>query len=153
MANTTAELEALLMQRSLTDPLVAAMDATANFWILPDATVIKIGGQSVIDRGRAAVYPLVDSHRSQRHSILSFSRRLFCKRKSCSMIRLQPTLSSCRKEVISAMLRLASLPAIHRGSCCRRITRHGQSGSSRFRSSSPISIAGSLTIGVAAAAE
>jgi molybdenum storage protein len=61
MANTTAELEALLMQRSFTDPqLVAAMDAAANFRILPDATVIKIGGQSVIDRGRTAVYPLVD---------------------------------------------------------------------------------------------
>lgn len=61
MANTTAELEALLMQRSLTDPqLLAAVDATADFRILPDATVIKIGGQSVIDRGRAAVYPLVD---------------------------------------------------------------------------------------------
>jgi molybdenum storage protein len=61
MANTTAELEALLMQRSLTDPqLVAAVDAAADFRILPDATVIKIGGQSIIDRGRAAVYPLVD---------------------------------------------------------------------------------------------
>jgi len=61
MANTTAELEALLMQRSLTDPqLMAAVDAAADFRILPDATVIKIGGQSVIDRGRAAVYPLVD---------------------------------------------------------------------------------------------
>lgn len=61
MANTTAELEALLMQRSLTDPqLLAAVDAAADFRILPDATVIKIGGQSVIDRGRAAVYPLVD---------------------------------------------------------------------------------------------
>src|ERR1700758_1658059 len=61
MATTTAELEALLMQRSLTDPqLVAAVDAAADFRILPDATVIKIGGQSVIDRGRAAVYPLVD---------------------------------------------------------------------------------------------
>jgi molybdenum storage protein len=60
MANTTAELEALLMQRSLTDPLlVAAVDAAEDFRILPDATVIKIGGQSVIDRGRAAVYPLV----------------------------------------------------------------------------------------------
>jgi molybdenum storage protein len=61
MPNTTAELEVLLMRRSLTDPqLVAAMDAAADFRILPDATVIKIGGQSVIDRGRAAVYPLVD---------------------------------------------------------------------------------------------
>src|SRR5689334_15713405 len=61
MANTTAELEALLMQRSLTDPeLAGAVDGATNFRILPDATVIKIGGQSVIDRGRAAVYPLVD---------------------------------------------------------------------------------------------
>src|ERR1700744_1973635 len=61
MANTTAELEALLMQRSLTDPqLLAAVETAADFRILPDATVIKIGGQSVIDRGRAAVYPLVD---------------------------------------------------------------------------------------------
>jgi molybdenum storage protein len=61
MATTTAELEALLMQRSLTDTqLLAAADAAADFRILPDATVLKIGGQSVIDRGRAAVYPLVD---------------------------------------------------------------------------------------------
>jgi molybdenum storage protein len=61
MANTTAELETLLMQRSLTDPqLQAAAEASADFRILPDATVIKIGGQSVIDRGRAAVYPLVE---------------------------------------------------------------------------------------------
>jgi molybdenum storage protein len=61
MANTTAELEALLMQRSFTDPqLVAATNAAENYRILPEATVIKIGGQSVIDRGRAAVYPLVD---------------------------------------------------------------------------------------------
>ena len=61
MADTTAELEALLTQRSLTDPqLLAAAEGAADFRILPDATVIKIGGQSVIDRGRAAVYPLVD---------------------------------------------------------------------------------------------
>ncbi len=61
MANTTAELEALLMQRSLTDAqLLEASDAAADFRILPDATVIKIGGQSVIDRGRAALYPLVE---------------------------------------------------------------------------------------------
>lgn len=61
MANTTAELETLLMQRSLTDAeLLTAADAAADFRILPDATVIKVGGQSVIDRGRSAVYPLVD---------------------------------------------------------------------------------------------
>jgi len=61
MADTTPELETLLMQRSLTDAqLQAAADAAPDFRILPDATVIKIGGQSVIDRGRAAVYPLVE---------------------------------------------------------------------------------------------
>jgi molybdenum storage protein len=61
MANTTAELEALLMQRSLTDAqLLAAAEAAEDYRILPDATVIKIGGQSIIDRGRAALYPLID---------------------------------------------------------------------------------------------
>ncbi len=61
MATTTTELEALLMQRSLTDAqLLAATEEAEDFRILPDATVVKIGGQSVIDRGRAAVYPLVD---------------------------------------------------------------------------------------------
>lgn len=61
MNDTTAELEELLMQRSLTDAqLQAAAGAAPDFRILPDATVIKIGGQSIIDRGRAAVYPLVD---------------------------------------------------------------------------------------------
>jgi molybdenum storage protein len=61
MTNTTTDLEALLMQRSLTDvQLLAAAEKAAGFRILPDATVIKIGGQSIIDRGRAAVYPLVD---------------------------------------------------------------------------------------------
>jgi molybdenum storage protein len=61
MAETTTELEALLMQRSLTDAqLLAATEKASDFRILPDATVIKIGGQSLIDRGRAAVYPLMD---------------------------------------------------------------------------------------------
>ena len=61
MANTTTELEALLMSRSLTDPqLLDAADAAPDFRILPDVTVLKVGGQSFIDRGRAAVYPLVE---------------------------------------------------------------------------------------------
>ncbi|HTV34468.1 MAG TPA: uridine kinase [Methylocella sp.] len=61
MPNKTAELEALLMQRSLTDSqLLAAAAAAADFRILPDVTVVKIGGQSIIDRGRAALFPLVD---------------------------------------------------------------------------------------------
>jgi molybdenum storage protein len=61
MPDTTLSLDALLSQRSLTDAaLLAAAESAADYRILPDATVIKIGGQSVIDRGRAAVYPLVD---------------------------------------------------------------------------------------------
>jgi molybdenum storage protein len=60
MTDTTLSLDALLSQRSLTDPaLLAAAESAADYRILPDATVIKIGGQSIIDRGRAAVYPLV----------------------------------------------------------------------------------------------
>ncbi|THF67088.1 uridine kinase [Pseudothauera nasutitermitis] len=61
MSDTTTELETLLMQRSLTDAqLLDATAQAADFRILPDATVIKIGGQSIIDRGRAGLYPLVD---------------------------------------------------------------------------------------------
>lgn len=61
MANTTAELEALLIQRSLTDAeLLKAASAAADFRILPDAAVVKIGGQSIIDRGSAGVYPLIE---------------------------------------------------------------------------------------------
>ena len=61
MANTTTEFEALLIERSLSDAqLLAATEAAPDFRILPDASVIKIGGQSVIDRGRSAVFPLVD---------------------------------------------------------------------------------------------
>ncbi|HET9772739.1 MAG TPA: uridine kinase [Acidimicrobiia bacterium] len=61
MPSEMAELEALLMERSLTDEeLLRATDSAPSYRILPDATVVKIGGQSVIDRGRAAVYPLVD---------------------------------------------------------------------------------------------
>jgi molybdenum storage protein len=61
MAETSTELQALLMDQSLTDPqLQEAAAGAPDYRILPDATVIKIGGQSVIDRGRAAVYPLLD---------------------------------------------------------------------------------------------
>jgi molybdenum storage protein len=54
-------LQSLLMSRSLTDAeLLAASDRADDFAILPDANVVKIGGQSIIDRGRSAVLPLVD---------------------------------------------------------------------------------------------
>jgi len=54
-------LQSLLMSRSLTDLELLEASATApDYAILPDASVVKIGGQSLIDRGRAAVYPIVE---------------------------------------------------------------------------------------------
>lgn len=69
----TPTLEQLLMQRSLSDVQLEQAAAAANdFRILPQANVIKIGGQSVIDRGRAAVFPLVQEIVSarQQHQML-----------------------------------------------------------------------------------
>jgi molybdenum storage protein len=58
---TRGALETLLMTRSLSDrELMEASDGAPDYRILPHVTVLKIGGQSLIDRGRAAVYPLVD---------------------------------------------------------------------------------------------
>jgi molybdenum storage protein len=55
------ELGRSLIDRSLTDPqLLAQTRLTPLVRILPDANVVKIGGQSIIDRGRSAVFPLVD---------------------------------------------------------------------------------------------
>jgi molybdenum storage protein len=49
-----------LLSASLTDAaLQQATENTHNFTILPWVNVVKIGGQSIMDRGRAAVYPLV----------------------------------------------------------------------------------------------
>src|SRR5207237_283709 len=51
----------LLSSRSLDEAAVLrSTEATPDFPILPWANMIKIGGQSLIDRGRAAVYPLVE---------------------------------------------------------------------------------------------
>jgi molybdenum storage protein len=50
-----------LLNSSLNDAaLMQATEATPNYTILPWVNVVKIGGQSIIDRGRAAVYPLVE---------------------------------------------------------------------------------------------
>src|SRR6476646_7782398 len=50
-----------LLEGSLSDPVVlAATDAMPDYPILPWANVVKIGGQSIMDRGRSAVYPLID---------------------------------------------------------------------------------------------
>src|SRR5215469_2902372 len=61
MSNVTSELGARLLEGSLTDEgLLEATESAPDFRILPDATVLKIGGQSIMDRGRSAVYPVVD---------------------------------------------------------------------------------------------
>jgi molybdenum storage protein len=51
----------LLLSGSLDDEAVRlASGSTPDYPILPWANVVKVGGQSMIDRGRAAVYPLVE---------------------------------------------------------------------------------------------
>ncbi|HEX2281382.1 MAG TPA: hypothetical protein VHG52_06425 [Thermomicrobiales bacterium] len=55
------QLGAALVRSSLTDEaLLSETEAHPVLAILPDANVIKIGGQSLIDRGRVAVFPLLD---------------------------------------------------------------------------------------------
>jgi molybdenum storage protein len=50
-----------LVSGSLTDhQLLAQTSEPTAVRIIPDANVVKIGGQSVIDRGRSAVFPLID---------------------------------------------------------------------------------------------
>src|SRR2546423_1476126 len=61
--NNTAlsALSKQLLTGSLSDAAVMqATEATPNYTILPWVNVIKIGGQSIMDRGRSAVYPLVE---------------------------------------------------------------------------------------------
>jgi molybdenum storage protein len=55
------ELGQRLVNGSLSDPAIQrATEATPNFAILPWVNVVKIGGQSIMDRGRSAVGPVVD---------------------------------------------------------------------------------------------
>ncbi|HVU05181.1 MAG TPA: hypothetical protein VHE30_25710 [Polyangiaceae bacterium] len=50
-----------LVAGSLTDPRLKEKTREHSVWsILPDANVLKIGGQSVIDRGRVAVFPILE---------------------------------------------------------------------------------------------
>src|SRR5437660_12456889 len=50
-----------LVSESLSDTAVMrATENTPNYRILPWVNVVKIGGQSIMDRGREAVYPLVE---------------------------------------------------------------------------------------------
>jgi molybdenum storage protein len=54
-------IQTQLMAESLMDKtLLESTDTESVFRALPDLNVIKLGGQSIIDRGRAVVLPLVE---------------------------------------------------------------------------------------------
>jgi molybdenum storage protein len=59
-ADLLSELGRNLVEGSLTDVGLLEQTAGPVQQILPEANVIKIGGQSVIDRGRKAVFPLIE---------------------------------------------------------------------------------------------
>ncbi len=63
MDNDNISLNALgkrLLSSSLSDAsMLRATEDSFDFAILPWVNVVKIGGQSIMDRGRSAVYPLV----------------------------------------------------------------------------------------------
>lgn len=54
-------VQSMLMRESLLDRDVERSTETPVFKMLPEAHVIKIGGRSVMDAGRAVVYPVVDA--------------------------------------------------------------------------------------------
>ena len=57
----------MLDRRTIEGPLADATLTTAATTLdyspvamMPDVKVVKVGGQSILDRGRAAVFPLLD---------------------------------------------------------------------------------------------
>ncbi len=54
-------LESMLMRESLLDKALQRSTETPVFSMLPAAHVIKIGGRSIIDAGRAVVYPVAEA--------------------------------------------------------------------------------------------
>jgi molybdenum storage protein len=53
-------IESNLMHESLVDKrVIATTDSDNEFSIMPDVTLVSIGGQSIFDRGKSAVLPLV----------------------------------------------------------------------------------------------
>ena len=62
-----------LMRESLLDKQVMASTATEKeLAILPDVNVITLGGQSILDRGKAALFPLIDEivHCRAKHKLI-----------------------------------------------------------------------------------
>jgi molybdenum storage protein len=54
-------IQSLLMRESLLDKQVMSATETPVVRMLPDCHVIKVGGRSIIDGGRATTYPLVEA--------------------------------------------------------------------------------------------
>ncbi|HEX8137918.1 MAG TPA: hypothetical protein VF544_10040 [Pyrinomonadaceae bacterium] len=54
-------LQSMLMRESLLDKDLQRSTETPVFRMLPEAHVIKIGGRSIIDAGRAVMYPVVEA--------------------------------------------------------------------------------------------
>src|SRR5918995_5305328 len=54
-------VRSLLMRESLLDKEVMAATETPVVRMLPECHVIKVGGRSIIDGGKATTYPLVEA--------------------------------------------------------------------------------------------
>jgi molybdenum storage protein len=57
-------VHSMLMRESLLDKQVMSSTETPVFPMLPFCHVVKVGGRSIIDQGKKAVYPLVDAIRN-----------------------------------------------------------------------------------------
>jgi molybdenum storage protein len=60
MADDRHHLDSLLMRESLVDRGVLRTTEGPTVRMLPDVHVVKIGGSTVMDRGRAALFPVVE---------------------------------------------------------------------------------------------
>lgn len=56
-----AHLQSFLARESLLDREVERKTETPVFRMLPESYVVKVGGRSIMDRGKDAVYPIVDT--------------------------------------------------------------------------------------------
>src|SRR5438105_5349958 len=54
-------VESMLMRESLLDKQVMSATETPVVRMLPFCHVVKVGGHSIVDRGKGAVYALVDA--------------------------------------------------------------------------------------------
>jgi len=66
------EIETEFMGESMSSKTLIASTEGDVIRILPDVNVVKIGGQSILDRGRPAVYPILDElvKNKKKHKLL-----------------------------------------------------------------------------------